>query len=266
MTHSEILDELQEAGMNEDDMFFEKVQFVDVERKTVPDLPEDSINLLDPVQVSHHNKEKIFSIAERFIEKRRLRTAAYRPKSYYLSISDFMHKNRLIIPFYGFDGNIIYYQSRALLHSDEEKGKYFFKLGAEHKEVFNLDKIDIDHDRIYKFEGTLDCIFVKNGISCGGVNETSYQTESIERIAMFQDSVYVFDNPVMDKTAKEKIGDFIDEGKSVFLWGPEFIKYKDFAQKAEEEGIDEIPPSLIDKYVFSGKKARQYFDRLLLHH
>lgn len=262
MDYSEIIKEMEEMGISEDDFYYERVEFTKEEKKIIPDLPLNSVNLLDPIQWEYHKHIPIFQTAKRFMNRRRLITAVNRPAAYYLSVNDPKHRNRLTIPYYGDRNNIIYYQSRALEKSDEELGKYFFKLGAEHKELFNLDKISNEVDRVYIFEGALDCIFLPNGISCGGIQVTSYQKEVLQKYSLFHDIVYVFDNPLFDKAATEKMVKLIDENEKVFLWGGEFSKYKDFSEMAEKNKIDCIDPKNVDQYVFSGEQAKNQLRRL----
>lgn len=266
MEYSEILDELKETGSYEDGIFFERIEEPEFrQQKSTVILPEDSINLLDPIQETYYKNDKFYQLAHKFLKKRRLLTAKYRPSAYYLSKEDTMHKNRLIIPYYNVEREICYYQSRALTPEDEEKGKYFFKLNSEHKEVFNVDKVNVDLDYIYMFEGALDCMFVENGISGGGVHFTSYQLELVNRSFPFQEIVYVLDNPKFDQTVDDKLEKLIEEGKKVFLWGGEFASFKDFSQMTEKNKIDYIPNSEIDKYLYSGKEAMQVFQKIKLH-
>lgn len=265
MDHKEIVDDMRDCGITDDDIYFEKVSFLKEEKRVTKDLPDDCINLLDEVQWVHHKNEPIFQIAQKYMTKRRLTTAKFRPMAYYISTIDKKHKNRLIIPYHDHQNRIIYYQSRALLESDEKQGKYFFKLGADHKEIFNLNRVDIDHDRIYLFEGALDCMFVQNGVSCGGVHVTSHQRELLNNNYPFHEWVYVLDNPRYDPTVIEKIEKIIENGGNVFLWGGPFEKYKDFSQMAEDQQLDSIAVEDIDKYVYSGKKASAVLQKILLH-
>jgi hypothetical protein len=83
--------------------------------KKISSLPEDSINLFDPIQVSHYKDNGVVQKMMSYIKYRRLDTAINRPDAFYVSLKDFTHKNRLIIPFKDDNGKIIFYQSRKVV-------------------------------------------------------------------------------------------------------------------------------------------------------
>lgn len=265
MTYTEIKQEMEDMGF--DGWYYEAMETntPTIEKRNVPVLPSDSINIMDETQLSYYKNDSVVKEILRYINKRRLNIAKYRPKAYYTSFTDSMHKHRLVIPYYNNIGEVIYYQSRAVFPKDENVAKYLFKWGAENKEIFNLDKVDVDLDRIYIMEGALDAMLVKNGISCGGVYVTSYQKNLINSSFPFHESVYILDNPRFDTTVDEKIDKLLEnKDRLFFTWGGEFEKYKDFSQMAEDLKLNEISTEEIDKYVFSGKKAKAVFDKIRL--
>ena len=69
-------------------------------------LPKDSINLLDINQIQYYEKNTVVRKGLDVISSRRLNTAVNKPASLWVSLSDFIHKNRLVIPFYNKDNKI----------------------------------------------------------------------------------------------------------------------------------------------------------------
>lgn len=264
MTYHEIKEELKEIGC--DEWYYEEVKTVKEEKRKTEPLPVDSINIFDPVQMNYYEDNNVIRELMKYVRKRRLDVATYRPKAYYVSLIDSYHKNRLIIPYYNSIGEVIYYQSRAIFEKELNLAKYMFKIGAENKEVFNLEKVDIDYGRIFCMEGSLDAMFVKNGISLGGINFTNYQKSCVDKEYPFHETVYVLDNPYFDKTADEKIEKLLEEEKSslFFTWGGSFSEYKDFSEMAEKLKINEISVDEINQFVFPAKKAKILFDKIRL--
>ena len=74
--------------------------------KNLHKLPLDCINLFDTHQTDYHKDSIVVQKALELIKRRRLDTAVNRPKSLWLSLTDKVHKNRLIIPFYQEQGPI----------------------------------------------------------------------------------------------------------------------------------------------------------------
>ena len=87
--------------------------------KKIPSLPEDSINLSDPTQLEFYKNNHIVQTAIAYIKGRRLNTAINKPSAFFISLSDYTHKNRLVIPFLNTTGKFIHYQSRRIFEWDE---------------------------------------------------------------------------------------------------------------------------------------------------
>lgn len=208
-------------------------------KKELPDLPYDSINLFESVQIDFYKKNKNFLEVIKYIESRRLITAINKPPSLYFSLTDFYHKNRLCIPFHDRNKKINFYQTRAL---DNTIPKYLGKVGYD-KTVFGIDRADTNLDYLFIFEGPIDAMFVKNGISVAGLNITQKQAQQLMEFP-FHKKIWVLDNPKYDQTAKEKILELINKGSAVFKW-PLDLNYKDFNDMAVDKKIDEIDYNLI---------------------
>ncbi|HPM74144.1 MAG TPA: hypothetical protein PLA71_00290 [Saccharofermentans sp.] len=135
---------------------------------------------------------------KKFLEARRIFEAPYLgSQRFFWNITT----KRIVIPFFE-NGKIIYYQERAFFKGQDPK--YRFPANTK-KQIFGLDKIDPNVPYIFFMEGVFDSIFVKNGISVGGIFMTEDQEEELRRAYPFHELIWLPDNPGMDKTAKEQI-------------------------------------------------------------
>jgi len=229
-------------------------------RKDIPLLPQDSINLTDEQQLKYYNDNKIVSKALDYLNYRRLLSAINRPKTFWISLVDFVHKNRLTIPFYDVDNNIIFYQTRSLIDGDNLP-KYLSKSNSD-RTLFNIDNIDHDLSSIYIFEGPVDACFTKNGVAMAGLNEKSLTTltpkqeEQLNRFK-FHKKVWVLDSQWKDKASLTKTKLLINAGESVFIWPEEYGKrFKDFNDIAVALEVDELPQTFIDNNTYTSLKAK----------
>lgn len=196
---------------------------------TTQSLPNDCINLFDKQQLSYYKHKNIIKIALQYIIQRRLNTAINKPRALYLSTSDYIHKNRLIIPFYE-DNNIIFYQSRGLLN--DHKAKYLSKLNSD-KSLYGISNINIENPNIYILEGPIDAFFIENGIATAGITKgnqlfTDLQQKQLNQYSLFN-KIWCVDSQWQDDTALIKTKSLLEQNQKVFIW-PEAIgkKYKDF--------------------------------------
>jgi hypothetical protein len=242
---------LQVCGMSKEEMDSEILcndNFVNIDKrlsclsslpkKDLPDLPFDSINLFDPSQVLFYKSNKFVLNALKYIKGRRLFDSINKPNSLYISLTDFIHKNRLCIPFYDRDKKILFYQTRAL---DDTIPKYLGKSGYE-KTMFNIDKIDINFPYIFIFEGPIDAMFVKNGVAAAGLTLTKTQNTQLSEYPLHK-KIWVLDNPIVDDTSKDKTIELLNKGENVFKW--KYGNYKDFNEMAMFEELNQIDPKFI---------------------
>jgi hypothetical protein len=189
-------------------------------------LPYDSINLCDLVQTSHYKNNLHVNAALNLIKERKLDNAINRPSSFFISLKDFVHKNRLCIPFYNSKNEICFYQTRSL---DSTTPKYLSKLNAE-KQLFGINSIDPNIDYIFIFEGPIDAMFVKNGVAATGLQLTQNQQLELNKYPLHK-KIWVLDNQNIDVSAKQKTDSLLLKKESVFIW-PAKIPYKDFNELA----------------------------------
>jgi len=221
-------------------------------------LPQDSINLSDSFQCDYYADNKIYQIAQDVIKSRRLDNAVNRPDNMYVSLTDFVHKNRLVIPFVNERKEIEFYQSRTLLPRDnKDKPKYLGRVGSE-KTLFNIDKVSSDHDKVYIFEGPLNAFFTKNSVAVAGITErgksfTKRQEEQYNGHLRWYDKVWILDSQWVDRASLIKSEVLLKQGESVFIWPEKFGKrFKDFNDIAMHCKIDEISWDFIEKNTHHG--------------
>jgi len=197
-----------------------------IEKNITQLLPFDSINLSDSSQTSYYQNDVYVKKALDLLKDRRLNTAVNRPSTFYISIKDYIHKNRLCIPFYSLNGDVSFYQTRSL---DNTFPKYLNKLNSE-KSLYGINKISTKFDYIFIFEGPIDAMFVENGVAVTGLNITDKQEAELNAFP-FHKKIWVLDNQNIDQAAKEKTEKLLSNNSSVFIW-PNNINCKDFNELA----------------------------------
>jgi hypothetical protein len=230
--------------------------------KVIHKLPLDCINLFDQNQISAYKDNLIVKKALELIRDRRLDTAINRPKALWLSLTDKLHKNRLVIPFYNERGEIVFYQTRTLIEqTGKTLPKYLSKVNGE-KSLYNLDKISSDIEYIFIFEGPIDAFFVKNGTAVAGINENSSNMFSALQQAQINSfilhkRIWVLDSQWQDKASQSKTKILVDEGETVFIW-PEQLgrKFKDINDACIFAKLDEISTEFIVSNSYEGLKAK----------
>ena len=216
--------------------------FNDKKKNTDLNLPFDSINLLDSAQINYFNDNPYIHNALTLIRNRKIDQAINRPNALYISLKDFIHKNRLCIPFYNRKNNISFYQTRSL---DGSLPKYLSKTNAE-KSVYGINAVDINSDYIFIFEGPIDAMFVKNGVAVCGLSLTDTQKKELDEFP-FHKKIWVPDNQHLDTAAKKKTEELLKNKSSVFIW-PTNFKYKDFNELALVLDQNQISEKFILKH------------------
>lgn len=201
-------------------------------------LPYDSINLNSEQQRLYYKNNKYFKAALEYIENRRLNTAVNKSNSYFISFTDSIHANRLCIPYYDTSNKIIFYQTRSL---DGSEPRYLNKIGSD-KTVFGIERIDSTLDYIFLFEGPLDAIMVKNGVSVAGLTLTKSQEIQLSQFP-FHQRIWVLDNPKIDDASRQNTIKLLEKGEKVFKWND--LPYKDFNEWGVKENVDEIDYRII---------------------
>lgn len=259
LTPKEIYEESKNYDILPLDLLLEKP---DTQKKIITDtLPKDSINLFDEQQVNYYKDNSIVSEAIKLIKKRRLDTAINKPKTLWISLTDRVHKNRLVIPFYDKNNNIVFYQSRTILNDDTRLyPKYLSKVNSD-KSLYNINNISSNLDSIFIFEGPIDSFFIKNGTAVAGVQEnssntfTKIQEEQINDFKLYK-KIWVLDSQWNDSASRKKTKKLIDKGCTVFIWPEKMGKtFKDINEYCIAKNLDSISPDFIKENSYSGLKA-----------
>ena len=257
LTYNEIVDESKDYDLVPEDLSETKYTHTQYE---VEDLPEDCINLFDSHQIRYHKDNQIVKQCLDVIAERRLDTAINRPKALYVSLTDFIHKNRLVIPFYNQTGDVEFYQTRTVVPTPDQP-KYLSKCNSE-KSLFNLYNVDTNLNHLFIFEGPIDACFAKNGIAVAGIQENSVKSLSIKQKEqldsyLFFDHIWVLDSQWQDRASRVKTLNLAEQGKNVFVWPEKYGKrFKDFNDMAIALDINEIPHKFILDNTHTGLKVR----------
>lgn len=268
------------SGMNYADIMKENRGFIPDEHRIIeqkkepaamvelPALPEDSINLSDSNQISFYKDNSIVQKAIDVIRSRRLDAAVNKPQTFWISLTDRIHHNRLIIPFYDVNNKIVHYQSRTIIEQKKVTlPKYLSKSNSE-KTLFGINNVSEKHKRIFITEGPLDACFLKNGIAVAGINEgrgeplTNKQKEQL-RLFPTHEIIWVLDNQLTDTASKKKTDMLLKQGYSVFLWPKELKKFKDINELCIAQKINCIEEKFILKHVGTGLKGKILLSQLV---
>ena len=228
-------------------------EFLDQKPKSNQTLPVDSINLSDPIQIKYYSDDPVVCYALNYIKTRRLDTAINKC-TFYISLKDYLHKNRLVIPFSDLDNKIRFYQTRAIYKENENMGKYLSKLNAD-KSIFGLNTVDESLDYLFVFEGPIDSMFVKNGISMAGLKISEHQKELLNKYFLFN-KIWVLDNQLENIDVKNKMLQLIDAGEQVFMWPKNYSNFKDVNEICCALKINSVEPEFFIRNSYSGLKAR----------
>lgn len=260
LTFNEILQESKEYDVLPLDVLKEDNELKP--RKPAEYMPKDCINIFDINQRQYYKDNEVVQDAIVLAEKRRLTTAVNRPDTLWVTVSDKIHKNRIIIPFYSESGDIIFYQSRIIYDKDLRLyPKYLSKVNGE-KSLYNINKVSSDLDYIFIFEGPIDAFFVKNGTAVAGIQENSnnmfskLQEAQLSSFKFFK-KIWVLDSQWQDSASRNKTGKLIDQDECVFIWPEsEGKKYKDINDYCIDKKIDSVDPEFFINNSHQGIKAK----------
>ena len=157
---------------------------------------------------------------------------------------------RLVIPFYDKQKNLVAVQARAL---GESSLRYItIKTHEDNKKVFGLDRIDEDK-LVYVFEGPIDSMFVENAVATADSNLESI-TDVLDKFKV----VLVFDNEPRNKEIVKKMEHAIDNHFNVVIW-PEFIEEKDINEMILSGFSPDEIQDFIDKHTAVNLRAKMEF-------
>lgn len=236
-------------------------------QRSVDALPSDSINIFDKMQLEYYRDEPIVKLAVDTIVNRRLHTACNKPKALYVSLSDYTHKGRLIIPFYDRNSKCIFYQTRKLLNDNTPK--YLSKTGSE-KSLFNFNNIEKQTEDVFILEGPLDAFFIKNSVAVAGIQEksqsslTATQNKQLDSLFL-TNRTWVLDSQWLDETSLLKTEILLKQGQCVFIWPRELgKKFKDINDMCCHFKINKITSEYILSNTYCGVAGLLFLKKLKL--
>lgn len=157
---------------------------------------------------------------------------------------------RLIIPFYGGNGDLLAVQGRSVTNS---MPRYItIKLTEDSIKLFGLDTVD-ENEKIYVVEGPLDSLFLKNCVATADSNLMA-AANYLPKNKM----VLVFDNEPRNKDLHSIMNRAIDEHFQICIW-PEFIKEKDINDMILTDFSPDEIQSFIDTNTFVNLMAKIEF-------
>ena len=229
--------------------------------KKMSTLPLDSINLFDPVQVKYYSDSYVVQEALKIIRERRLDTCT-NATELYISLKDYVHKNRICIPFKDSDNKIRFYQTRAIFPNDANRAKYLSKANSE-KTIFGLNKIDPEFEFLLITEGPIDSMFItKNGVSMAGLTITDHQKSLLSKYITFQ-KIWILDNQLDNEDVVEKYQKLIEQNERVFIWPEKYKAFKDINELCCKVNINSLKPELFIDNSYVGLNATLRFNKAI---
>jgi hypothetical protein len=223
--------------------------------KNTQTLPTDSINLFDPIQTKYYNDNKIVTDAVNYIKNRKLDTCINKTELY-ISLKDFIHKNRICIPFKDSDNKIRYYQTRAIYPHDEKDGRKYLSKANSEKTVFGLDKIDPNYEFLFITEGPIDSMFIaKNGTSMAGLKITEHQKSLLSKYINFE-KIWILDNQLDNENVLDKYNKLIENNERIFIWPKRYKKFKDINELCCKTNLNQINTDFFINNSYQGLKAK----------
>jgi hypothetical protein len=163
-----------------------------------------------------------------------------------------LHDNdqRLVIPFYDKDNNLIGVQGRAL---GESKLRYItIRLHESNPKLFGMNNID-EYERICVVEGPIDSLFLENAVAVASSN--------LESVVDYYDKskvVLVFDNEPRNKEIVNLMEHAIEDHFNICIW-PEMVEEKDINDMVLNGLTPEDIQDIIDKNTFVNLRAKMEF-------
>lgn len=241
-------EEVLEEALSDDtstEVFLPSSSFQSGYKRDVPSLPHDSINIEDKQQQNFYGINSFFQNVLEYAQTRRMLTAVNRCNKFYVSLTDNFHKNRLCIPYLDRNKKIVFYQTRAV--TADNSPRYLNKVGFD-KSIFGIERVSQEIPYIFLFEGPIDAMFVRNGVSIAGLSLTDTQQKQLLEFK-FHEKIWVLDNPSIDSSAKEKTIELLKRKEKVFKW-PNNLPFKDFNEYAVFQNLNEISIDFITENLY----------------
>ena len=133
------------------------------------------------------------------------------------------NEQRIIIPFYDENKNLITFQGRAFTNT---LLRYItIKMDEDFSKIFGLDRLNLE-EQFYVVEGPFDSFFLPNCIAMAGSDIKFKSYKGIDDAMNDGKGTMVFDNEPRNKEIITRMEKVIDKGWNICIW-PSTIKKKD---------------------------------------
>ena len=133
------------------------------------------------------------------------------------------NEQRIIIPFYDENKNLITFQGRAFTNTVL---RYItIKMDEDSSKIFGLDRLNLEKN-FYVVEGPFDSFFLSNCIAMAGSDIKFKSHEDIQTAMDEGKGTMVFDNEPRNKEIITRMEKVIEKGWNICIW-PSTVKKKD---------------------------------------
>jgi hypothetical protein len=157
---------------------------------------------------------------------------------------------RLVIPFYDKEKNLIAVQGRTI--GDSVLRYITIKTDDNNEKIYGMDTVDTDK-MIYVVEGPFDSMFVDNAIATCDSNLTHAAT-----VYDKSNITLIFDNEPRNKEIVKKLEKAIEDHYNVVIW-PEMIEEKDVNDMILSGFSKDDLQDIISKHSFINLRAKMEF-------
>jgi len=157
---------------------------------------------------------------------------------------------RLVIPFFDEEKNLVAFQGRALGNS---KLRYItVKMSDEGIKLFGLDRINKEED-VYVTEGPIDSMFLENAVATADATLTN-ASKYVDKSKL----ILVYDNEPRNKDICRHMEKAIEEHYRIVVW-PEMIEEKDINEMILSGFLPDEIQDIISKNTFQNLRAKMEF-------
>ena len=158
---------------------------------------------------------------------------------------------RLIIPFYDKQKNLVAIQGRAL---GESKIRYItIKILEDSPKIYGLDRINED-DMIYVVEGPIDSMFLENAVAMAD-SHLEFITNIIDKSKV----TLIYDNEPRNKEICKQMDHSIDNHYNVVIWPEMMEEFKDINDMILNGFSPDEIQDIISKNTFVNLRAKAEF-------
>jgi len=164
------------------------------------------------------------------------------------------NEQRLVIPFFDKDKQLITFQGRAFINTQL---RYItIKMGEESSKIFGLERLDIKQ-KFYIVEGPFDSMFLPNCIAMAGSDISFRGNDDIKDAMDNHNGTIIFDNEPRNKEIIDRMEKVIDKGWNICIW-PDTVACKDINDMILSSINETRILELINKNTFKNLHAKTH--------